>query len=93
MKIQKGIKIPPSRRGGTKQEQYPWAEMNIGDSFFIPATKSKPKPWISFCSTVSSASKRYAKQRHFTLRRVFAGQKHSNGYKETTDGARVFRDK
>jgi hypothetical protein len=96
VKIQKGIAVPPSKQGGEKPEKYPWAEMEIGDSFLIPVTEDMPKPWIKRASTVSSASARYAKKkkadrRRFILRRVFAGQKHSNGYTETTDGARVFR--
>ena len=40
-KIEKGIPIPPkAQRGGNSAGRlgiYPWKEMEVGDSFFIPA--------------------------------------------------------
>ena len=40
-KIEKGIPIPPkAERGGNSAGRlgiYPWKEMEVGDSFFIPA--------------------------------------------------------
>lgn len=36
--IEKGIKLPPSTRRRTSK--YPWDQMKVGDSFFVPG---KPK--------------------------------------------------
>jgi len=38
--VEKGIPIPPLKRGGrprgSKQVNFPWREMEVGDSFLIP---------------------------------------------------------
>ncbi|WP_137390864.1 hypothetical protein [Rhodoligotrophos defluvii] len=31
--VESGVPIPPVRK---KESQYPWAELKVGDSFFIP---------------------------------------------------------
>jgi hypothetical protein len=53
-----GIDIPAARRGGRSQNAYGFEQMNIGQSFFIPATEDNPNPSKRVASTVSSASKR-----------------------------------
>ena len=57
IKIEKGVPIPPRDRGH-RSSKYPWATMEIGDSFFVPKAKMG--------SSASIAGKRY--QRKFTTR-------------------------
>ena len=99
--IEKGFNLPPSKRGGVKEDVYPFAQMEVGDSFFVPATDDKPNPAKALASTVSSATKRYAAVypeghekagqttgkdgRKFTVRARTA----QDG--EKSDGARVYR--
>ena len=44
---------PPAQKGGKREEEYPWSEMNINDSFLVPVTAKAPKPWDSFATSVS----------------------------------------
>jgi hypothetical protein len=39
--IQKGVPIPEAMRRGPGQSDYPFRTMEVGDSFFVPAKKSK----------------------------------------------------
>lgn len=39
---------------------YPFDDLNVNQSFFVPATEDKPNPAKSLASTVSSANARYA---------------------------------
>lgn len=57
-----GVPIQQAKRGGKKEEIYPFSKMEIGDSFLIPATEDWPEPWLSFASTVSSATRRYTEK-------------------------------
>ena len=41
MKIEKGIPITPRKSAGRKSK-YPWGEMEVGDSFFVPGAKTAP---------------------------------------------------
>ena len=43
-----------------RQYKYPYHELKIGESFFIPATSKNPTPWKSQGSTVNWAKKRFA---------------------------------
>lgn len=62
--IRKGVAVPPQKRtGGRGAPVYPFDALEVGDSFFVPATTAKPNPAKSLASTVSSASKRYASER------------------------------
>lgn len=58
------VPLPAARavRGAPRATIYPFQIMQIGQSFFIPATTDAPKPWTSFASSVSSASNRYAEE-------------------------------
>lgn len=53
-----GIPVPAARRGGRSQNAYGFEVMEVGQSFFIPATDDNPNPSKRVASTVSSASKR-----------------------------------
>lgn len=55
-----GIPLPAIKRGGIREEQYPFSKMEVGQSFFVPCTAEYPKPWDSFASTVSSATRRFS---------------------------------
>ena len=36
-KVEKGVPVPPIvRKGVTHKTKYPWREMEVGDSFFVP---------------------------------------------------------
>ena len=47
-------KVPIPDRIAGDRSKYPWIEMNIGDSFFVPGRKIE-----SFSGQVVSASKRF----------------------------------
>lgn len=56
------------RRGGGRGDTYPFDQLQapadgaaVGGAFFIPATEKTPEPWKSLASTVSAASRRYAR--------------------------------
>lgn len=36
--IEKGVPVPPRDNGRTAK--YPWADMRVGDSFFVPGVKT-----------------------------------------------------
>ena len=38
IEIEQGIPMPPPRKsgGGGGNQKYPWGEMQVGDSFFVP---------------------------------------------------------
>jgi hypothetical protein len=85
-KIETGIPIPEIQRGGFRTETYPFQQLEVGQSFFVPGTTEKPNPAKSLASTVSSATRRYGKTdgRKFTIRTA-----EENGVK----GARIWREK
>jgi hypothetical protein len=58
--LESGIPLPPAAKGGRRDEQYPFSKMGVGQSFFVPVTAKYPKPWETFGSTVSSATRRFA---------------------------------
>lgn len=41
IKVEKKIKVPKKHGGGPKGK-YPWNELKVGDSFFIPNSVSSP---------------------------------------------------
>ena len=71
-KIEKGIPIPVSktvtRQGRGRDRLYPWAEMQVGDSFFVPGEAKR----IGVASHASAVCKRYAPKR-FVSRKVEGG--------------------
>ena len=59
--IATGFVLPESNRGGNKGKSlYPFEQLTVGQSFFIPASTKHPEPWKSLASTASSATRRYA---------------------------------
>jgi hypothetical protein len=38
IQVQRGIPIPPKRQG--RPDKFPWAVLQINDSFFVPDTKT-----------------------------------------------------
>lgn len=62
IQIQSGIPLAPPKRGGKKEEGYPFSKLEVGQSFVVPASETNPKPWETFASTVSSATRRFAEK-------------------------------
>jgi hypothetical protein len=58
--VESGIEIPDGRQGGRAGETYPFGQLEIGQSFMVPADEKRPNPVKDFASTVSSANGRYA---------------------------------
>lgn len=57
-----GVELPTVKRGGRSGTVYPFDSLQVGQSFFVPASNDKPNPAKSLASTVSSATARYAVQ-------------------------------
>lgn len=61
--IEDNVPLPEPKRGAVAREPiYPFASLNVGQSFFIPASEAVPEPAKKFASTVSTASKRFSKE-------------------------------
>lgn len=61
--VESGVPIPTIKRQGAATSIYPFDALEVGQSFFVPATDEMPNPGKSLASTVSSASKRYATEK------------------------------
>lgn len=67
IEFKRGRKAPAPERVRTgKPDLYPFADLEAptdegNDFFFVPATADRPEPWLTLASTVSTASKRYAR--------------------------------
>jgi hypothetical protein len=58
-KIEKGVPVPPIvRKGVTHKTKYPWREMEVGDSFFVPRPDGKD---VKIMQTCFSGKKRAAR--------------------------------
>lgn len=90
VQIEDNVPLPPTQRfgrgpreGGSLVDKYPFASMEIGQSFFIPGTVGADKPMHrTFASVVSNANKKLY-PRSFAIR-----ADNSNG----TAGARIWRE-
>jgi hypothetical protein len=51
--IEKNVAIPAASRTGGGKSKYPWAQMEIGDSFFVPGAKVE-----TFYTLVSAQNKK-----------------------------------
>ncbi len=60
--IEDGIELAPVTGRGRGGETYPFDQLNVGQSFFVPNTAEKPNVAKSLASTVSSATRRYAEE-------------------------------
>jgi hypothetical protein len=58
--IETGIPVPDRARRSGPTGKYPFDALEVGQSFFIPATNEKPEPWKSMQSTVTAAQRRYS---------------------------------
>jgi hypothetical protein len=56
-KIEDGYAIPASRQGNTRRAKYPWADLDIGQSFFVEGALLR-----SMSSTASHAGRRSGKK-------------------------------
>lgn len=65
-----------SERAG-RSSSYPFDALEVGQSFFVPATEAKPNPRKSLASTVSSATRRYATKTDQTREITVKGVKKS----------------
>ncbi len=66
--VEKGVPMPKPVRAG-RQTKYPWKELAVGDSFFVPADAVKPQ---SARGAVRTANRIYA-DRRFATRTVEGG--------------------
>lgn len=58
--IEDGIEVPKAAGRGRTSNTYPFDQLNVGQSFFVPNDEKKPNAAKSLASTVSSATARYA---------------------------------
>ncbi len=65
-KIEDGHAIPASRRATVRRAKYPWADLEVGQSFFVPGAALR-----SMGSTASHAGRRSGKK--FIARAVEGG--------------------
>ena len=62
-----GAVLPPSKRGtglrgGGAPKIYPFDDLQVGQSFFVPVSEKHPDPVKTLGSTVSSANMRFAEE-------------------------------
>jgi hypothetical protein len=60
MAVPAEILSAPKAKRGRSAETYPFADLQVGQGFFIPKTADREDPAKSMASTVSSAVARYA---------------------------------
>ena len=60
LKIEDGIPVPTISGRGRGGNVYPFDQLEVGQSFFVANSESKPNAAKSLASTVSSATARYA---------------------------------
>lgn len=59
--IAANVEIPANtRRRRNAEEQYPFSQLEIGQSFFVPNSDDKPDAFKSLGSTIHSANRRYS---------------------------------
>lgn len=71
IQIEKGIPVP-SRQGGRGKAKYPLADMEVGDSFFVPWGESELKTRSTLSNAISAFHLRN-KPKRFTSRKDPAG--------------------
>lgn len=56
-KIEKGIEIPECKHGGGKNRKYPFDEMDVGDSFFVPVIDPTKDRLVSRASSILASTR------------------------------------
>ena len=54
------IAVEKKRRSSGKASIYPFELLEVGQSFFVPATEKRPEPWVTMASIVGTAIKRFS---------------------------------
>lgn len=87
-----GVPMPAPRRGGRGSTVYGFEQMDVGRSFFIPATDDNPNPAKRIASTVSSASSRLEPKK-FIVRSIVTDEATGRAWNVPpgTKGAGVWR--
>ena len=57
--IEDNVALPAAKRTGRSTSSYPFDALQIGQSFFIPASEKHPDPAKSLASTITGATARY----------------------------------
>jgi hypothetical protein len=65
-KIEKGHPMPEFKRGAPRK--YPWAQMEVGDSFFVPGNKTQ-----SMSAVACSRAKIHPPERYICRKEVVDG--------------------
>jgi hypothetical protein len=87
-----GIAPAVAKRGGVREEIYPFSKLEIGASFFIPASRRFSVETGNMRKNRKGEEVKETKPtRKFVIRAVTAGQTYSNGFVEAAAGARIFR--
>lgn len=75
--VERGVPIPAPFKRVVRvgMQKYPWAEMEVGDSFFVPHTPEEPGTWVQNRVNASAVHwlKRYARSHRFTTRQLANG--------------------
>lgn len=72
IRIEKGIPIPPGGRAGKENARYPFADMEVGDSFFVAVEREVLRKRRNVLSSASNYWKKRGKGQ-FTIRAVDGG--------------------
>lgn len=86
--IETGVELPAIKRGGDRSQIYPFDQLEIGQSFFVPNTETMPNAGKTLASTVSSATRRHKAS---TPPRVFTIRAEALAADGVTKGARIWR--
>lgn len=68
--VEKDVPVPTKIRGGRNSSNYPWATMEVGDSFYCP---TEVKSHLSVRAAMTNANKRFAGERTFVAKRDAEG--------------------
>lgn len=58
--IAANVEIPTTTRTRTAKSQYPFDDLAVGQSFFVPASEDKPNPVKTMASSVTGANERHS---------------------------------
>jgi hypothetical protein len=90
--IMSGVELPVVKRGrsagnggGGAPKKYPFDQLEVGQTFFVPATEKQPDPVKSLGSTISSQNMRYAEKTGET--KMVERTKRGEGNKAVLDAA------